>query len=242
MRWFRRRPQYDRARILDAAARARARKRRHKAIELYRWVLALEPQNGEIHARLAPLLAETGQRFDAWCSYKAVARACMRSGHADQALAVYREACVRLPREAQTWQAAARLLAKRGQNREAIETLLEGSRRFRSPRLRPQAIHLLRRARELDPWDFQLVFELARLLRRSGQRPESSLLLDGLAQRCGGERLRRVRGAQLRLAPGLGSAWRWLHAALRPAAEPRGGSAGQAGRAGVVPLRIAPRR
>jgi hypothetical protein len=152
------------------------------------------------------------------------------------------EACVRLPREAQTWQAAARLLAKRGQNREAIETLLEGSRRFRSPRLRPQAIHLLRRARELDPWDFQLVFELARLLRRSGQRHESGLLLDGLAQRCGGERLRRVRGAQLRLAPGLGSAWRWLHAALRPAAEPRGGSGGQAGRTGVVPLRIAPRR
>jgi tetratricopeptide (TPR) repeat protein len=241
MRWFGRGLTYDRSRILDAAARARARKRRHKAIELYRWVLAVEPQNGEIHARLAPLLAETGQRFDAWSSYKAVARACLRGGHADQALAVYREASARLPREAQAWQAAARLLAKRGQTREAVEMLLEGSRRFRSPRLRPQAIHLLRRARELDAWDFELVLELARLLRRSGQRHESALLLEGLAPRCGGERLRRVRGAQLRLAPGLAGAWRWLRAALRPAAEPAAGTSPK-GRAGVVPLRIAPRR
>jgi thioredoxin-like negative regulator of GroEL len=206
---------YDRSRILDEATRARAKKKRTKAIELYRWVLAVEPQNREIHAKLAPLLAQTGQQFDAWCSFKTVARACLRDGKTDSALAVYREAALYLPREVQTWEAVARLQHKRGSESEAIETLLEGSRYFGKRWLRPQAIYLLRLARELDPWDFEVVLELARLLARSLQEREAHLLLDGLARRCNDERLRRVRAAQFGLSPGLATAWRWLRAALR---------------------------
>ncbi len=56
---------YDRLRVLEAAERARSRKKRHKAIELYRWVLAIEPNNVELYAKLAPLLAQTGQNFEA---------------------------------------------------------------------------------------------------------------------------------------------------------------------------------
>jgi tetratricopeptide (TPR) repeat protein len=227
---------YDRSRILDAAGRARAKKKRTRAIELYRWVLAVEPQNGELHARLAPLLAETGQDFDAWYSFKAVARACIREGHPDKALAVYREAALHLPREVQAWLAVARLQHKRGLQREAVETLLEGSRHFRSRWLRPQAIHLLRRAREIEAWNFEAVLELARLLASTRQQHEALLLLDGLAERSSSERLRRVRAAQFRLSPGFGSAWRWLRSALRREAEaPRTRADGR--RPDVVPLR-----
>ena len=61
---------YDRTRILDAAARARSRKKRERAIALYRWVLAAEPKNLELHGKLGPLLAESGQHFDAWSSFR----------------------------------------------------------------------------------------------------------------------------------------------------------------------------
>jgi len=217
---FRNHSAYDRSRILDAATRARAKKKRARAIDLYRWVLAVEPQNGELHAKLAPLLAETGQQFDAWCSFKAVAHAHLREGQPDKALAVYREAALYLPREAQAWQAVARLQHKRGCPRDALETLLEGSRHFRTRWLRPRAIHLLRRARAIQPWNFDVVLELARLLASTGQQHEAAILLDGLGERSGEERLRRVRAAQFRLAPGLGTAWRWLRSALRPEPEP----------------------
>jgi tetratricopeptide (TPR) repeat protein len=212
---------YDRSRILDAATRARAKKKHARAIELYRWILAVEPQNREIHAKLAPLLAETGQHFDAWCSFKAVARACLREGHADKALAIYREAALYLPREVQAWEAVARLKHKRGLEREAVETLLEGSRCFGPRWLRSQAIHLLRLARELDAWNFEVVLELARLLASILQWHEAQLLLGGLARRSSDERLRRVRAAQFRLSPGPTTAWRWLRAALNrePALE-----------------------
>ncbi|MBW2267404.1 MAG: hypothetical protein JRH16_02415 [Deltaproteobacteria bacterium] len=215
MPWFRRRPQYDRATILDAAARARARKNRSLAIELYRRVLAVEPHNPDLHSKLAPLLAATGQGFDAWQGFRAVARSHLREGHMDQALAVYREAALYLPKEIQAWQAVARLQHRAGRQREALETLLEGSRNFRTRWLRPQAIALLRRARDIDTWDFEIVLELARLLTTDDQGHEAALLFDGLGERYPGERLCRVRAAQLRQRPRPGTFLRWLRAALR---------------------------
>jgi tetratricopeptide (TPR) repeat protein len=198
---------YDREQLLEAAARARARNRRRKAIALYRHVLAVERGNTDLHARLAPLLAETGQPFDAWQSFRNTAQAALREGRDDKALAIYREASQHLPAEIQVWQALARQLSKSGDDAEAIEALIEGSRHFRSPYLRPQAIHLLRRARAIDPWHFETVIELAGLLGRCDQREEARLLLDGLAERAAGRRLTRVRRAQLRLDPGPRTAW-----------------------------------
>lgn len=235
------RVEYDRMRILDAAARARSLKKRDRAIELYRWVLSVEPQNPELHGKLAPLLAETGQHFDAWHSFRTVARTHLRAGHADKALSVYREAALYLPQEAQAWQAIGRLHAKGGNRREAIEAMLEGSRQFRTRWLRPQAIYLLRRARDLDPWNFEVVLDLARLLGIQQQTREAHMLLDGLVARSGGDRLRRVRAAQLRFRPTPMAAWRWLETILRPAPEPRPAPPKRQP-AGVVPIREASAR
>jgi tetratricopeptide (TPR) repeat protein len=227
-------PRYDRSRLLEEAARAVSERRIARAIALYRWVLAIEPRNADIHLKLAPLLARRKERFDAWQSFHNAARAFARHGQPDRALAIYRQAAAVLPHEVQAWQAIARIQQRAGRGRAALETLLEGSRALRRGRLRPRAIHLLRIAREIEPWHFEAVYELARLLVRARQRAEARILLRGLARRCGGERLRRVHGAQLRLSPTPAQAWRWISAAVRPAPDPllpaEGGTA-------VVPLR-----
>lgn len=215
----------DREALLEEGARARNRGRRRRAIAAYRHALALERGNVEIHARLAPLLAETGQDFDAWQSFRACAQAALRSGREDRVLAIYREAARLLPREIQAWQGAARQLARLGEERAAVETLIEGSLYFRSPFLLPQAIHLLRRARTIDPWHFQTVLELANLLRRSEQREEARLLLEALAARTRDLRLRVVRAAQFRLDPRPASLWRWLREPTAPVAAPAGAPA-----------------
>jgi thioredoxin-like negative regulator of GroEL len=248
---------YDRAAILDAAARSRAREKRTRAVELYRWVLAVEPQNVELHAKLAPLLAQTGDLFDAWCSFRSVARTYLRAGHAEKALAVYKDATLYLPRESEAWLAVARLQYKAGDSRHAVETLLEGSRNFNTRWLRPQAIHLLRRAREVDEWNFEVVSELAQLLALHDQRREAQLLLDGLSPRSDGDRLRRVRALQLRVSPTPKGVWRWLSHTFRrrppadrlyrDAVEPQHGSSaelpesssGERNSSSVVQLRAA---
>ena len=80
--------------------------------------------------------------------------------------------------------------------------------------MRPQAIHLLRCAREIEPWNPETVLDLARLLSHSGQTDEAKLLLAGLVKRSGGSQLRRARAAQWRLSPTLRHTWLWLHAAV----------------------------
>jgi len=225
----------DRDQLLEAAARARSRGQRRRAISLYREVLADDRGNTDLHAKLAPLLAETGQDFDAWNSFRTTAQAALRAGREDRALAIYEQAAKYLPREIQVWQALARLLARQGDEGAAVEALLEGSRHFRVPFLLPQAIHLLRRARTVEPWDFETVIDLAGLLRRCEQRAEARLLLDRLAARVSGRRLRRVRGAQLRLAPGPRAFWRWLRTREQASQGPEPLRDGL--RSEVVPLR-----
>ncbi len=219
MALFRRRPEFDRTRILAAASVARLKKRRHRAIALYRQVLLVEPRNRDLHEKLAPLLAETGQEFDAWMSFRFVAQTWLRERHIDQALHVYREASRCLPREARLWEAISQLQRQQGVNAAAVSSLREGSRQLRFGQFRPQAIYLLRRAREIAPWDPDTILDLVRLLARTEQREEALLLLRGLISRVEGRDLRRARAAQFQVHPTVGSAWRWLMSALASGRE-----------------------
>ncbi len=209
---FSRQHPYDRGRLLQAAARAQEKKRRWKAISLYRQVLAVEPGNSQIHARLATLLAQKKQHFDAWQSYRLAAGAMMKAGNVQDALSAFREAVRLLPRELDAWVQLARVERKEGQARHAKQTLLRAAQQFRGDR--PRAISLLRRAREIEPGDIDIVISLAKLLARTRQRGEAVLLLDQLASRVQGKELTRVRSAQWRILRSLGNTWLWLRAAM----------------------------
>jgi tetratricopeptide (TPR) repeat protein len=211
---MRRRPEYDRKWLLAEAENARSRGRRRRAISFYRRILAAEPHNPELHARVAPLLAATGKRFDAWQSYRQAAEAHLKNQSRDEALALYREATKILPRQFEAWQWVAKLELARGRNNAALSALLEGRSRFRSRRRRPEAIVLLREAKSIDASRIDIVLDLARLLRRSGQSPEAQWILAQLGERMSGRDLRIVRGAQWRIEPSLKHSWNWLRAAF----------------------------
>jgi len=210
---FRRRTRYDRREVLESAAREAARRRPRRAVALYRRVLFAEPANLDVHRQLAPLLAETGEPFEAWLSYRAVGRAHERHREFTGAREVYREAATRLPEKLDAWLCVARLERRLGDARAARAALLEGRRHQHGRGQRAQARFLLREALDLVPWDPPVVLDLANLLARSGRKAEARLWLEGLAARSRGAPLRRVRGAQLRLSPSLSHAWRWLRTA-----------------------------
>ena len=219
MGFFARRPAYDRTRVLAAAYQAITRRRYRRAISLYRRVLAVEPDNGDIHEKVAPLLAQTGLCFDAWVSFRIAARSHLSAGRPDLALTVYRTATRHLPRELAAWEATADLQREKGRRGEAAQTLLEARGQFRRRDLQPQAIYLLRRVRQIEPWHLETVLDLVRLLARTGQREEALRLLDELGSHSMGVELRRVRAAEFRLSPGFVTAWRWLRAALQRGGE-----------------------
>ncbi len=211
---IRRRLDYDRNWLLAKAEKARIRGRRRCAISLYRRILAAEPHDPNLHARVAPLLAAAGKRFDAWQSYRQAAQVHLKNKSREEALALYRDATKTLPMQIEAWLWVAKLELKREKSEAAISALLEGRAKFRSRRHRPEAITLLREARSIDAWRIDIVLDLTRLLRRSGQSPEALWVLGQLAEKTSGRDLRIVRGAQWRIEPSLKHSWNWLRAAF----------------------------
>jgi tetratricopeptide (TPR) repeat protein len=176
--------------------------------------LAVEPHDVELLSRMAPLLAKTGQGFDAWQYFRRAAKARLKTQQAGEALSLYQEATRCLPRQAEAWQAVAQLELRRERRKRARDALLTGRRHFRSRRRRPEAIYLLRAAREIEPWDHDTVLDLAGLLAGTGQACEGQWLLDQLAERSSGKALRRIRGLQWRIEPSLRHTWHWMKAAI----------------------------
>lgn len=206
---------YDRVRLMGRAATARKKQKPRKAIAIYREILEHEPENPEVHQKLAPLLARTNEAPEALASYQKAGDALLKKGFEEQTIGLFRGAACNLPREASLWRRLAELEAGRGRKADAVSALVEGRSNFRSRRQRPEAIQLLSLARKLDPSDFAVSFDLACLLARSGSRPYALRLLEELAARSNSRNLRRVRARQLRLSPGPGTAWRFMKACLR---------------------------
>lgn len=202
---------YDRTRILANAVKARRRGRRKKAIELYRRVLEREPNNADLHRRIAPMLAQTKQHEAAIKSFHLAAVGMIDQGFDDRAIGVYREAARHLPLNVHVWEAIAKLQLKLRRKHDAVKTLLEGRRHFRGRKQRPQAMRLLLGAREVNPNDYDVTLDLARLIGRS-DRAASTQLFERAASRCRGRKLRRVRGAHFRVTPTPRMALRWLRA------------------------------
>jgi len=214
MAWFRRKRSYDRSRLLDRAMRAAGRRRHKSAVALYREILAADPNDLLVHRKIAPLLARTRQPAEAWESYRRAAEQLSKQGFVDQAIGVYREACVHLPREHRLWLALADLEVTRGRPVDAVNALIDGSRRLRSRRTRGDALTLLQRARKIQPAAFEPGYQLAGLLASIGARDRAKRILEELVARATGRQLRQLRWRLFSLSPTPAAAWRWLAAAV----------------------------
>ena len=192
MGWFGKDKIYDRSRLLDQATKARRKGKRAKSLELYRQVLAKEPDNPDILRRVGALLAETKQPAEAWKVYRKATEGLERRGFTEQAVGVLRDASKSLPHEPEIWCGLADLELKRGRKVDAHGALLEGRGHFRSRGDR----------------------DLAWLLARTGAKARATRLLAELANLANGKRLRQVRRRQFAVQPGPGTAWRWLRASF----------------------------
>jgi tetratricopeptide (TPR) repeat protein len=207
---------YDRRRILDRAAKARrggSRRKIRRAIALYREVLQREPDDPDLHRKLAELLARDGDVAGATASYRFACEAYSKRGFDDRTIGVLRDAVERIPRVADFWLELGRLELERGRRVDAVAVLARGRRQFRHRRRRASALKLLRAASKIDPRDLEIGLDYALQLARNGQKRRALEVLDRLPVARRGA-LRRVRGRQLRVDFGLASLGRYLRAVL----------------------------
>jgi tetratricopeptide (TPR) repeat protein len=217
---FSRRIPFDRKKLLEQAEAATKKRRRRRAVVLYRQLLAAEPRNPALHARIAPLLARTGRPFEAWESFRIAAEAPEISDDPRRAEKHFEHATRALPKCLEGWRALARARLRCQQPDEALKALLEGRRAFRRRRSADRAIALLRDAREIAPWDSDIVLDLAHLLMKRRQPAEALFLLEALEQKDRGQNLRDLRRLVFRIDPTIGNAWRWLRATSKAHSGP----------------------
>ncbi len=203
---------YSRTETLDRAEKARAKGKRKKAIAEYRKVLAQDPADTVVHQKLAPLLAQIGEREAALKSFLAAAEGHLKSGFADRAISVYAQATTFFPGNESLWNELARLHRERSRRADAVKVYVEAHRHFRAPQQREKAINFLRNALELEPIHVDASVHLARLLKQGGQQVDARRMLDQLANQVRGPALKRVRKAQFGIAPNPSTLWRWMRA------------------------------
>jgi tetratricopeptide (TPR) repeat protein len=206
----------DRKRLLAEANRELQEGDERAAIVLYRRVLLEEPRNVAVALKAAPLLARTATSFEAWQLFRMASQELMRARRREECLAALKEACRCVPHEFEAWRLCSELELKLGREDAAFATLLEGRRAFRSAPFRPQAIALLERARQLEPWDLEIGLDLARLYSQTDQRHAALELLELLSLRAEGEDVRRVAALRFRITRSPRELWRWAFAWIAP--------------------------
>jgi tetratricopeptide (TPR) repeat protein len=220
--------------LLSEAHRARNRGQDRAAIRLYRRILIEDPNNLEVALRVAPMLACAGNGFEAWQLYRRAALEYARAKRYTESLAVYKEACRFVPFEFDAWRLCAELQLKLNKSEGAFETLLDGRMNFGTPGTRSQAIALLTRAREIEPWDDHLLLDLADLYAAHDQTDLALELLSTLSCRVSGPLLRRVRRLQLRLTLSIRFAFLWLRTFAHSEASPPMPSFSESRRDGIA--------
>lgn len=205
---------YSREAHLAAAGKARARGKKRKAIAEYMRILEFDPDDYFVHGKVAALLAETKRFDEAVASFRASAEGYLKQGFYEKAIGVYTQASRLMPKDITIWEAIVKLQMEKNLRADAVNTLFKAHQHFRGKAVRDKGIRLLRKAFMIAPWHFEVTYELARLLAKTGEKDEAMRLFDGLADRSRGLHLRRIRSAMLRLSPTPTYAWRWLRTAF----------------------------
>ena len=167
---FGRRRGYDRKLILSEAREFQSRGKHKGAVNLLRQILAVEPNNVEIHALIAPSLAEIGLEFCAWTSYGHVAAVLLRDGKKKLALGYYRDATKRMPQHHEAWMARVALTRSMGRKDDAKQILERALPHFRRRASRHYLIAQLRCLLEIVPGDKRAILELSYVLSKTGQK------------------------------------------------------------------------
>jgi tetratricopeptide (TPR) repeat protein len=202
---------YNRSQVYEEAEKARGKGKKKKAIAGYRKILEHEPDDFQVHGKLAPLLADESPR-EAWASFEKAAKGHLDKGFADRALAVYRQAADALPFIPDGWEQIATLHEQKGRKADAVKVLVEGQYFYwKTPADLEIAVRLLNRAVALEAWHVDGNLALARAQKKGGDTAGGvarlSALLDNVPP---GPDHKRVLRARMGLQFTFGHLWSWL--------------------------------
>lgn len=210
--FFSREKTYSRTAIMEAASTAKGKGKKKKAIAEYQKILAMNPKDHEVHARLAPLYAETKQLDDSWESFMKAANGFKERGFTDKVIGIYSQASNYMPHKRELWEMISDLKLKKSNPKEAATVLVAGRKHFNHKDHLGDAMHLLYKAWKLVPWDVDISMDLGSVLARLDKKKDAYDLFYGLAERNKGKARRRALWRAFRLKSSARLLWLWFRA------------------------------
>lgn len=203
-------PAFDRREIAARASEARGKGKRKRAVELYREILEHDPDDHEVHGKVAQLLAESGDLAAAAASFRAGAEGYHRKGFTDRAIALLKQGVTHVPTDADSWIRISEMYVVREKKKDAQKTLADARVMFKRRADLPGAARILDAHLLLEPTAIDVAIDRARIARRLGQRSFGQLLLmDRLATVDAADR-KKLRRALFFLRPTPAALVRWL--------------------------------
>lgn len=212
--FFKAAPSYDRGAILREAEEYRSRGRIRKAVREYERVLAVDPGDVDVHAKVAPLYIRTGRKDKAKASLRRVIARYEKQGFVDKAIAMLRLALKLDRRDLAARVRLADLYLGTALPASALRLLEKGRRAFRGKGCLRQALAIEDKILSIAPDDFRARISKATLLAKAGRGREARDLLWGIESQCArnGNRKcwRKTRWLLSRHAPCASTAWGWF--------------------------------
>jgi tetratricopeptide (TPR) repeat protein len=202
---------YDRGEILRMAEKYRAQRRIRKAVREYEKILSVDPQDVDIHIKIAPLYIRAGRKDQAKASLRQVIAWYEKRGFTEKAIATLRLALTVDRRDLATHLNLADLYLGKAHANDARNVLDAARKTFRGKRFLNEALAVEEKILSFDPDDFRAQVFLVRLLWRTGKRGEAlervRRMEEQWARRRNKPYWRKTRRLLCCLAPSLSTGW-----------------------------------
>jgi tetratricopeptide (TPR) repeat protein len=205
---------YDRGEILRKAEKYRSQLRIRKAIREYEKILSADPQDIDVHIRIAPVYVRVGRKDQAKASLRQVIAWYEKMGFTEKAIATLRLALKVDHRDLATNLYLVDLYMGKNHAVEARNVLDRARKAFRGKRYLKEALAVEEKILGFAPDDFRAQVSLVRLLWRTGKRREALERLRRMeeqwARRGNKPYWRKTRRLSWLLAPSLSTSWAYF--------------------------------
>lgn len=205
---------YDRGEILRKAEKYRSQRRIRKAIREYEKILSADPQDIDVHIRIAPVYIRAGRKDQAKTSLRQVTAWYEKQGFTEKAIATLRLALKVDHRDLATNLNLVDLYLGKNLACEARSVLERARKAFRGKRFLKEALAVEEKILGLAPDDFRAQVSLVRLLWRTGKRREALERLRRMeeqwARRGNKPYWRKTRRLSCLLTPSLSTSWAYF--------------------------------
>jgi len=165
---------YNRNELFRQGDKLRSWGRTKKAIKEFEKILAKDPKDIDVHAKVAPLYLKVGRRAEAKASLNLVIDEYHKKGFAEKEIAMLKIVLEVETHDLKTYLQLVNLYVQKGLKSDALRTLRDGRRAFRKKRFLKEAIAIERRILTIEPEDFRAQVSLVKRLWKSGENKEAS--------------------------------------------------------------------